>query len=115
MNNIHWPAIIQYDNDPELEYLENESALKLFAEASDNIFEENDRLIDSEGRLYHFSKPDYQPSLLTFSGESVSLEMVLGMVKAHLADSGSCCVAKAYAPTIRDAIRMVTGNECRID
>ncbi len=32
---------------------------------------------------------------------------VLGLVKAHAAQSGSCCVAKLYAASIRQAIELV--------
>jgi hypothetical protein len=115
MTEISWPAILQYDNDPELEYLENEAAWRQAIASSENSFEQNDRLVDSQGQLFSCSQL-IQPSVdQTGPKEKLPLETVLGLVKAHLADSGSCCVAKAYAPTIRDAIYMVKNNQCGID
>ena len=40
-------------------------------------------------------------------GDTMSLEQVLGLVKAHTAQTGACCVAKLYAPTIKDALEML--------
>jgi hypothetical protein len=37
----------------------------------------------------------------------MKLTELLGMVKAHAAQSGSCCVAKLYAPTITEAFKIV--------
>ena len=37
----------------------------------------------------------------------MSLQAILGLIKAHAADTGACCVAKLYAPTLRDAFNML--------
>jgi hypothetical protein len=37
----------------------------------------------------------------------MELQEILGLIKAHAAQKGSCCVAKLYAPTIVDAFKMV--------
>jgi hypothetical protein len=115
MKSIYWPAIIQYDNDPELEYLENEAAWNKLADSFETGFEDNDRLIDNKGQVFFCNKLANQLIDTPMPDEMMALETVLGLVKAHLADSGSCCVAKAYAPTIQDAIGMIKNNECRID
>ena len=44
---------------------------------------------------------------ITLTGDIKSLEEILGLVKAHAAQAGSCCVAKLYAPTIPDAYKIV--------
>ena len=115
MNEIYWPAIIQYDNDPELEYLENAAAWNQVTASSGNPFEQNDRLIDSEGQVFLCSHLSHSNHENLKPAENMPLETLLGLIKAHLADSGSCCVAKAYAPTIRDAIKMIENQECGID
>lgn len=107
MRNIHWPAIVHYENDPELEYLENSAAWNQTIATSTNAFETNDSLIDSEGQLFSCQQLAQAKDGTTEPSETLPLKSVLGLVKAHLADCGSCCVAKTYAPTIKDAIRML--------
>jgi hypothetical protein len=115
MTNIHWPAILHYDNDPELEYLENSVAWKQTIASSENDFAANDRLIDCEGQVFSCQQLAQASVGNSVLKETIPLETVLGLIKAHLADCGSCCVAKTYAPTIRDAISMVENKECGID
>ena len=115
MIDIHWPSILQYENDPELEYLENEAAWHQLISSLDNVFEKEDRLIDSEGQVYSCKELSRTPAKKPEPMEKITLETLLGLIKAHLADTGSCCVAKTYAPTIRDAIRILETNQCGID
>jgi hypothetical protein len=37
----------------------------------------------------------------------MALLEILGLIKAHAAQKGSCCAAKLYAPTIREAFKIV--------
>jgi len=115
MKQIHWPAILHYDNEPELEFLDNESAWHQVLTSSDNAFEPQDRLIDSEGQVFSCKELSQAPAVELQSQENIKLETMLGLIKAHLADAGSCCVAKTYAPTIRDAIKILENNQCGID
>jgi len=115
MNDIHWPAFLQYDNDPELEYLKNPAAWHQLLAAAENDFEVNDHLIDCEGQVFSCQQLIQPSAGNSVPLETMPLETVLGLIKAHLADSGSCCVAKTYAPTIRDAISILESSTCDID
>lgn len=115
MTDIYWPAILHYDNDPELEYLENSAAWHQSIATSENTFEQHDRLIDSEGQVFLCKQLSQTSTAKPAPTEKIKLETVLGLIKAHLADTGSCCVAKTYAPTIKDAIKILENNECGID
>ena len=115
MTDIHWPAILQYDNDPELDYLQNEAAWFQVITSSENTFEEHDRLIDSDGQVFSCTQLIQTPAGNPQPKATIKLETVLGLIKAHLADTGSCCVAKTFAPTIRDAIRILKNHQCGID
>ncbi|NNJ91310.1 MAG: hypothetical protein HKP55_06530 [Gammaproteobacteria bacterium] len=115
MKDIHWPAILHYENDPELEYLENEAALIQTLVSTENTFEQNDSLIDSQGQVFSCQQLAQASLENTEPKQQLTLETVLGLIKAHLADCGSCCVAKTYAPTIRDAIMMLKNKECGIE
>ena len=95
---IHWPCIIKHANDPELTYLDKEQDL------ADVEPDESDILIDTSGKVYIPKKNEWVTGA---SPETVNLTEVLGLVKAHAAQSGSCCVAKLYAPTISEAFKIV--------
>jgi hypothetical protein len=104
---VNWPCIIKYSDDAELVYVKdqyewvNNSDLHLFE------YDESDRLIDSSGDIYIFNKASNKYVKLVASGDSMSLVEILGLVKAHAAQKGACCVAKLYAPTISDAFKIV--------
>lgn len=105
---IHWPAAIHYDNDNEMQLVENSVRWQQISDSSQDTFEPEDYLFDSHGQVFFFTpNTSVGNTLLTATGNKLSLETVLGLVKAHLAEQGSCCVAKLYAPTILDALQML--------
>jgi hypothetical protein len=95
---VNWPCIIKHANDPELTYLDNEQELACLEP------DESDILIDATGSVYTPEKTEWVAGT---TSETMDLTQVLGLVKAHAAQSGSCCVAKLYAPTISDAFTIV--------
>lgn len=107
---MHWPAIIKIAGDAELIYVAGESAwhdpdLHAFD------YDENDRLIDASGNLFalnHRQQGLVHPRPV---GSSMALPEVLGLVKAHAAQKGSCCVSKLYASTIATAFGIVASLE----
>ncbi len=98
---INWPCVIKHANDPELTYLDKEQDLADFEP------DESDILIDTSGKVYIPEKNDWVAGT---SPETMNLTEVLGLVKAHAAQSGSCCVDKLYAPTISEAFKIVKDN-----
>ena len=94
--SFNWPCIIKHANDPELSYLDNEQDLAHLET------DESDILIDISGSVYTHEKMEWIPT-----SEIMDLTDVLGLAKAHAAQSGSCCVAKLYAPSIAEAFKIV--------
>ena len=106
-DKINWPAIIRHGEDPELSFIADQSAWLQYISHEDPVTD--DSVIDSSGHRY---------SIIRHGGEfrlqaagSVTLTELLGLVKAHAAASGSCCVAKLYAPTIDEAMKIVASLE----
>jgi len=100
--SIEWPAFVHFENDPELLYFNDQSEWEKYQDKdnSDNEhFESEDRFIDSNGKSYSLTIND--------SPNQLSLDQILGLVKAHLSDQGSCCVAKIYASTIKETILLI--------
>ena len=104
---ISWPGVIQHADDPELDYLETPEAFEISATSNVSAFDENTLFIDSKGLVYELHQTDSGATRLRDTGERRTLEQVLGLVKAHAAHAEQCCVAKLWAPTIRDAISIV--------
>jgi len=112
---VQWPAIIHYENDAELEYVENADQWRQLSRELHSQFEQHDRLIDCTGRVYSVMPANTVERVPQYIDKKISLSAVLGLVKAHLAGQGSCCVAKFYAPSIEAAISMVKpGSECKV-
>lgn len=107
---LNWPAIIKHSDDAELTYICNQSKWDNDPDLHHFDFDEDDFLIDSTGRLFTLTNRDdiVKPE---DSGRTMSLDATLGLIKAHAAQKGSCCVAKIYAPTIDEAFKIVASLE----
>ena len=104
--SIRWPAVIRHGDDPELSYIPDRSAWQEFLNDDLSM---DDSLIDSAGHHYSIDSSGDDPRLEAVG--SVTLSELLGLVKAHAAHRGSCCVAKLYAPTIAEAMKIVASLE----
>jgi hypothetical protein len=104
---MNWPCIIKHSDDAELVYVRDQSEWDNDADLHYFEYDESDCLIDSSGNIYNLTKQGNKYVKPEASGDSVSLVEILGLVKAHAAQKGSCCVAKLYVPTITDAFKIV--------
>ena len=104
---MNWPCIIKHSDDAELVYVGDQSEWDYDADLHCFEYDESDCLIDSSGDIYTLTKPCNKFVKPEASGDSMSLVEILGLVKAHAAQKGSCCVAKLYAPTISGAFKIV--------
>ena len=104
---ICWPAIIKFPDDPELSYVSDQSQWDSDVDLHAARYDEADCLIDAKGDVYRLTTAITGCVSPQRDGTVMSLEDILGLIKAHAAQNGSCCVAKLYAPTIQDAFRML--------
>jgi len=111
--SIHWPAIIKHGDDPELTFIGDQTAWESDAEAHGFDYDDSDSLIDSYGAVFTLTARNGDRTVPEAIGKLMALEEILGLVKAHAAQAGSCCVAKIYAPTITDAFEIV--RSCDLD
>ncbi|MDH5570927.1 MAG: DUF4144 domain-containing protein [Gammaproteobacteria bacterium] len=105
--SIHWPALIKHAGDAELVYVNDQSEWDRDADLHHFDYDKADYLIDSRGDIFFFTKTSHTTVSIDASINIKPLDEILGLVKAHAAQMGSCCVAKLYAPTIIDAFKMV--------
>jgi len=106
-NMVIWPAIIKHADDAELVYVSNQSEWDDDADLHHASYDESDVLIDSSGRTFSLTQLPDQSVTPEPKAVSISLHDILGLIKAHAAVKGSCCVAKLYAPSITDAFKIV--------
>jgi hypothetical protein len=104
---VRWPAIIVHAGDPELVLVDDQSVWDACEEMHAGHYQPDDCLVDVGGQVFRLVGAAGQGIELQASGETLPLVEVLGLVKAHAAHTGSCCVAKLYAATIADAFHML--------
>ena len=94
-----WPIIIQYAGSDELQYIHN--AEEWAAEHVYLAIDSKDQIIDSTGQCYH-----YQPPHLA-TQETLSLDDILPIIRAHFVCCGTCCSAKIGANSIPEALSLL--------
>ena len=104
---VNWPGIIKHADDDELTYVSDQSGWDDEIDLHHFVYDESDYLVDSSGRIYDLTKRLNDRVSPEPRDESMALHDILGLVKAHAAQKGSCCVAKLYAPTIAEAFKIV--------
>jgi hypothetical protein len=108
---VQWPAIIKHSDDAELTYISDQAAWDSDADLHDFNYDDSDCLVDSGGKVYGLTNRQNNQINPEPRGESISLYDFLGLVKAHAAQKGSCCVAKLYAPTFVEAFKIIESLE----
>lgn len=107
--NIHWPAIVKYDDDDELGYAVNQQQWDKDNNLPHIKDDGSDILIDSSGKVFRLMFIENN-IVINATNEIKTLEEILGLVKGHAAQAGSCCVAKLYAPSISESFKIVAST-----
>ena len=100
---MNWPCFIKFADDNELIYVNDQHEWESEPDLHNYDYDEADYLIDSSGDIYQMITQHNTIMTPQPTGKTMSLDAILGLIKAHAAQKGSCCVAKLYAPTIKDA------------
>ena len=103
---MNWPAIIKHSDDAELVYVRSQAEWDNDTELHCLEYDESDYLVDSAGEIYNLTTREDNRVIPVHKGEIMALRDILGLIKAHAAQKGSCCVAKLYAPTITAAFKI---------
>lgn len=107
---INWPAILSYVGDNELAYIADQSEWDLDSNWHCFDYQSNDLLIDSQGIAYSLSHRKNSLVVPEPTQQTLSLEQVSELIKAHLSAQGSCCVTKFFASSIKEAIAMLASS-----
>ena len=82
---LNWPVIIKHSDDAELTYISDQSEWDNDPDLHHFDFDISDYLIDSKGRLFNLTKREDEHIKPEASGRSMSLDEILGLIKAHAA------------------------------
>ena len=121
MQKIHWPAILQFDQDDELMYLASYQDWLAFICANQFTVQTKDRLIDSQGQVYAINTQiQIDSSINTCIAElpqlikrdqDISVLQLLVLVRQYGQFQGHCCSAKIIFTTIEQGIATVAELE----
>ena len=104
---VAWPAFIAHAGDAELTYIGSEADWNNDPELHAGTYADADRLVDSTGAVFGLTRRDTSRVTPLRRGDVLELTDILGLIKAHAAQAGSCCIAKLYAPTLDEAFRLL--------
>lgn len=98
---ILWPCIFKLEGDSELLYLASE--LELTNELDALIWDQSDRLIDSDGQGYVIRAAD-EDYMFEPESSPLSLESVTALIREHEFSKAEMCLTKIQFPSIQEAI-----------
>jgi hypothetical protein len=104
-SDVIWPAVIQLKSDDELIFIRDGQQFLSDTGIQKMLLRPDDRLIDSEGKVYYLSKSTKLEIIPTQS--SITLSEAKVLLQKHLSNLGTCCVAKFDAISIREAFKYV--------
>ncbi len=106
---IHWPALLHYQGDPELAVIH--SLADWQADYAQHFFAADDRLTDSEGQCYLLQQRVKGQVLPEPVGLQLPLSDINALLRAHFAAAGHCCVAKMLVSSASEAVQAVIAAE----
>lgn len=104
---VSWPAIIKFDGDAELTFIRDQADWEQNAEYHHFQYQAGDTLIDSTGQLFSLTAQAVGYALPEPVRHILSFEDIVTLVRAHAAQTGTCCIEKISAPSIKDVIELV--------
>jgi hypothetical protein len=120
MQHIHWPAILQFDQDDELMYLANHQDWLSFICANQFTVCLHDKLIDTAGCIYHIETAEQvavannnvaQLPYLVKQDQQMNVLQMLPLVRQFGQFQGHCCSAKIIFTTVEQGIATVAELE----
>ena len=109
--NPDWPVLIHYANDPELDLVLSKEEWTNREDIRQINFQPDDRIIDINGLVFKFSSGKNHLDSLINTKQQIKLEELLGLIKAHMSETGACCVAKLYAPDYQEAFQIIIESQ----
>mgnify|MGYP001815243802 CR=1 FL=1 len=107
LSMITWPAVLNYDGDDELIYIESEQAWLRDAASLLYHHSGNDQLIDSSGHVYRLDAVSGSTVIAAYTKVQMTVAAFIKLVRIHASNSHRCCIDKINFRTIADGIQLV--------
>lgn len=104
---ISWPAFIKLKDDNGLVYITDQQQWLNDSELHAAHYETEDRLIDSDGKVFSPNKRSLKENLPLSTGLICELADAVGYVQAYAAEENFCCSAKIQAKNIAEILTMI--------
>jgi hypothetical protein len=104
---IHWPALIIYDGEDELNYIKNRTVWDNDPDLNLFSYEPDDILIDTKGLVYTLNSTRNNIVIPKATDNMLSLAELIDLVRKHASIENYCCSAKITAQSYLQAIEMV--------
>lgn len=104
---ISWPAVIKFEGDDELCYVDSERTWIHDAESLLYNHRGNDQLIDSDGCIFDLERRSDDHIEVVDSGERIRLSDFIKQVRIHASCSHRCCIEKINFRSIAEGIRLI--------
>ncbi len=104
---INWPAVIHYDGDDELIYIDSE--VEWIRDADSHLYnhKDGDRLIDSNGYIFKLDHLQGEIRNPSTAGNRIALEDFIRLVRIHASNSHRCCIEKINFRSIAEGISLI--------
>lgn len=103
---VSWPAVIQHREDAELVYIDSLERWSSDTDLCDWRYDEEDRLIDSNGECFSLTFDSEQNrTRVERSEETVTLEEFTRMIQEHLFANAQTCISKVELRNYEDGFR----------
>ena len=106
---IKWPAVLQYQGEDELIYIESLTDWLNDPDLCQSRYEAEDRLIDTDGALFSLPTTSLVANSKAFVslGTQISVHEFVELVRKHAVVENYCCSAKINGKTHQQVIAMV--------
>ena len=111
-NNICWPVLLHPDGMDELIYVDNMIELQNEFNSSTIRCVPEDRLIDSQGRLFNLQCDVVSGQLNIISmQQTLNLESFSILVRRHFSAMNQCCISKINLVSFDQGIQLVKSTD----
>ena len=108
---IRWPVMIKYSGDDELVLVNDQHEWMADDDLSRYPYEATDFLVDSAGHKYSLQAEPAQRVAPRSTGEVVTMEEAIALIRQHFSVSGACCIAKIHAGSVAECLQMLQQDQ----
>jgi hypothetical protein len=104
---IEWPAVVKYEGDDELTFIDSENEWMHDSACYLYNHTETSFLIDSKGAIFSLINNENGTISPRHTGDKISLEDFTRLVRIHASTVNRCCIEKISFRDIADGVKLI--------